>query len=702
MAERASIIVLCHDQWATTRRCLDALRRATPRGTYEVLAYDNASSDETPRELRRLARGWPELRVIRNARNLPFAEAVNKGMRAARGGYLVWLNNDAVPSPGWLEGLVAAAESGRDVAAAGPMTDRMAPPQQMVRPFLSRPKPELEEVPFLGGFCFLLKRSVLEAAGFLDEEFTWGWEDIDYCLRLRHAGLKLLLARHLFVRHAGSRTLRKMVSRERVRTDLVNRGRMRRKWVHREPWRVELKNLFRRMPAPWEARLPAVSVIAPCSGDWQRARAGLLRLRDGLAARSYEVLAVDADRRGRLHAHLLSLAREWPELRVLGPWRAPSFATAANRAVSAAHGEFLAFVDPSADADASALVRRGPARAGSGAVVARLGKSGIPDAGPLIPRAAFEKAGALDERFEGALCLADYCLRLMQAGVRIIQLYSADAGAAEGRPAFAHDRRLAVRKWIAVGRSEARVKERLWGSLHSSRGERPTVSVVVLCRAGWDAARRCLGSVRRHPPSGDYEVVAAHFEGDARTARGLRRLAAAWPELRVCAPLGDVNFADGLNHAARAAGGDHLLILSDDALAAPGWADRLVEAAVVGKSRGIVAPLVEGATLDWQRPGGGASDRSVHYVRHHCLLVPADVYRRVGEFDDRFRTGLWAEDYCYRAKQRGFNVFVAPKVLLRRSAAPAGDGRDRDRREDLKLVFDKWAGHPLFHLETAP
>ncbi|TVR17899.1 MAG: glycosyltransferase [Nitriliruptor sp.] len=83
--------------------CLDALAAFSPPDT-EVVVVDNASDADTLAVLEpRAADG--SLRLLRNDRNLGFTAAVNRGIEAAGERDVVLLNNDAVVTPGWLEGL---------------------------------------------------------------------------------------------------------------------------------------------------------------------------------------------------------------------------------------------------------------------------------------------------------------------------------------------------------------------------------------------------------------------------------------------------------------------------------------------------------------------------------------------------------------------------------------------------------------------
>ncbi len=212
-----SIIVPCVDGLRWTRECLEAVAKHTTV-PHEVIVVDNASADGTGAWARRSG-----ARVIRNRTNLGFAKAINQGMTAARGRWLVWLNNDVVVTPGWLERLIACAERAPWIAAVGPCTDVTVGFQRVQAPAFKNARDlaafseawalanagRAEGVHRLTGFCVLVKRDAVRLVGLLDERFGLGtYEEFDYCLRLRQAGYDLAVARDVFVRHHGHKSFK--------------------------------------------------------------------------------------------------------------------------------------------------------------------------------------------------------------------------------------------------------------------------------------------------------------------------------------------------------------------------------------------------------------------------------------------------------------------------------------------------------------
>jgi glycosyltransferase involved in cell wall biosynthesis len=102
----ATVVICTHNRATVVRTAIErALAEARPlRG--EVLVVDNASTDETPTLLAALARDAPGLRVVQEER-LGLSAARNRGLSEARGDVVAYLDDDAVPRPGWLAALLA-------------------------------------------------------------------------------------------------------------------------------------------------------------------------------------------------------------------------------------------------------------------------------------------------------------------------------------------------------------------------------------------------------------------------------------------------------------------------------------------------------------------------------------------------------------------------------------------------------------------
>lgn len=243
-----SIVIPVRNGVAFTSRCLDALQRTLPAGV-EVIVVDNASSDDTARLLERAPL---PLRVLSNEQNEGFARACNQGALAAAGDVLVFLNNDTEPEPGWLEPLRTALEDAT-VGAVGarllyPATRRIqhaglalnpdGVPDHLWRcaeaedPRATDP----QDVAMVTGACLAIRRDLFERLGGFDETYRNGVEDVDLCLAVAAAGLRVRYEPRSVVLHHEGATAGRFDHVE------ANLKRFREKWASalgalpRRPW----------------------------------------------------------------------------------------------------------------------------------------------------------------------------------------------------------------------------------------------------------------------------------------------------------------------------------------------------------------------------------------------------------------------------------------------------------------------------------
>lgn len=225
-APRLSIVVVAYNSQEDLPGCLESIARAT-RVPHEVIVVDNASSDGT----RALLRERRDVFVVESDVNAGYSRAANLGIRRARGEAVVLLNPDTLVTPGWDERMLAHVVPG--VGAVGPLSNYVAgqqkfelhvtlPPGQVTIDGLAQVLAERNarraiETKLLIGFCLLIPRASLDAVGAMDEALFLGNDDLEYSLRLRRAGLRLVIATDAFVFHKGQRSFKTEPSEKTAR-----------------------------------------------------------------------------------------------------------------------------------------------------------------------------------------------------------------------------------------------------------------------------------------------------------------------------------------------------------------------------------------------------------------------------------------------------------------------------------------------------
>jgi GT2 family glycosyltransferase len=183
---RVSVVVATCNRSARMLRLLDALAHQLINETFEVVAVDDVSSDDTLERLREVRSEQPfELTILPSLRNTGPAGARNRGWRVAQGECIAFTDDDCVPDPGWLQAIVDGL-SDADIAVG-----RTRPPDDQLH--LIGPFSALLDIDHNQSFstCNIgYRRTVLEALGGFDAEgfaFPNG-EDTDLGLRAVKGG----------------------------------------------------------------------------------------------------------------------------------------------------------------------------------------------------------------------------------------------------------------------------------------------------------------------------------------------------------------------------------------------------------------------------------------------------------------------------------------------------------------------------------
>lgn len=143
------------------------------------------------------------IEVLQQERNLGWEGGLLAGLKASSSPYVLFLNDDTfVPSHQrlWLTKLLNHFAY-PDCAAVGPTTNVVMGKQNINFHFYE----SILRTKFLIGFCLLVRRADLEAAGGVDVSLPGG-DDLDLSIRLRALGKNLLVDRNVFIYHHGFKT----------------------------------------------------------------------------------------------------------------------------------------------------------------------------------------------------------------------------------------------------------------------------------------------------------------------------------------------------------------------------------------------------------------------------------------------------------------------------------------------------------------
>jgi predicted SAM-dependent methyltransferase len=179
--------------------CLNSLIRYTvPEDLFHIYVVNNGRP-----EYMEGMKDHKYITVLQQESNLGWEGGLKAGLAASKEPYVVFLNDDThIPShqPNWLLRMISHF-SYPDVAAVGPTSNVVMGRQQLFADCDSQVLP----VKFLIGFCMMVKRDVLEAAGGIDATLPGG-DDLDLSIRFRKLGKRLICDRQVFIWHHGFKT----------------------------------------------------------------------------------------------------------------------------------------------------------------------------------------------------------------------------------------------------------------------------------------------------------------------------------------------------------------------------------------------------------------------------------------------------------------------------------------------------------------
>lgn len=225
------IVVPVFNALEDVKKCLASLNESTDGFNVKIIVVNDGSDEQTTEWLREFCKNKLLFKLIENPKNLGYTKTVNVGLKASNADYVITQNSDTIVCNGWLKGLVNCIESDQKIGICGPLSNAaswqnvpdlydetrkfavnslphhftIAQMSQVVKDASLKTYPIL---PFVNGFCFMIKREVINKIGYMDEEnFPVGYgEENDFCIRAQDVGYKLAIADDVYVYHAKSKS----------------------------------------------------------------------------------------------------------------------------------------------------------------------------------------------------------------------------------------------------------------------------------------------------------------------------------------------------------------------------------------------------------------------------------------------------------------------------------------------------------------
>ena len=206
-----SIIIPTRDRAELLERCLASIREETDYAPTEIVIVDNGSTESAALELLRREERRGDVRVVRDNGAFNYSRLINRGVSAAWGEVLALLNNDMEANePGWLREMVSHAmrvgigavgarlwypdgtlQHGGVILGLGGVAGHAFPRIPRGHAGYFNRAWLQQDCSAVTGACLVVRRDVFEKAGGLDEvNIGISFNDVDFCLRLRAAGLR--------------------------------------------------------------------------------------------------------------------------------------------------------------------------------------------------------------------------------------------------------------------------------------------------------------------------------------------------------------------------------------------------------------------------------------------------------------------------------------------------------------------------------
>lgn len=251
-----SIIIPNKDHETDLRRCIESIRKRSTWRHFEIIVVENNSREQSILDYYRELEAYPEVRVVTYEGTFNYSRINNYGVSFARGDCLLFLNNDTeVITPDWMEQMLMYAQR-EDVGAVGAklyygdntiqhagVVIGLGAHRSAGHTHYKMPKEHLgymgrlcyaQDVTAVTAACLLVKRSIYDEVGGLDETFAISLNDVDFCLKIRAKGYLNIFTPFAELYHYESRT-RGMEEGEKL-------CRYERECAHfREKWKAELE-----------------------------------------------------------------------------------------------------------------------------------------------------------------------------------------------------------------------------------------------------------------------------------------------------------------------------------------------------------------------------------------------------------------------------------------------------------------------------
>ena len=214
-----SIITINYNESAVTLEMLQSLKGLTYPNV-EVILVDNASPNDNPDVIKQQ---FPEVNLIKSKKNLGFAGGNNLGVKAAKGEYLLFINNDTIVPEGFIEPLVRTLQKDTTIGMVSPKIKFHWNPELIqyagytpMSHWTIRNNSigyhqkddgrfdEARETASVHGAAMMVPKTVLDKVGMMTEIYFLYYEEHDWAEMVKKAGYKIYYQPKSYILHKES------------------------------------------------------------------------------------------------------------------------------------------------------------------------------------------------------------------------------------------------------------------------------------------------------------------------------------------------------------------------------------------------------------------------------------------------------------------------------------------------------------------
>lgn len=223
---KVSIVIPNKDEKETLKKCLESIWQKTTYSNYEIILVENNSTTREIRDYYQELDGKNGVRVVYWDKEFNYSAINNFGISYAKGEYILCLNNDiTVISPEWMEELLANCQR----PEVGIVGARLYYPDNTIQHAgivlgmggcagslfvgLARSRGGYlhkaalqQDLSAVTAACFMVKKEAFEKVGGFEEKLAVAFNDVDFCLKVRHAGYLVVYDPYAELYHHESKT----------------------------------------------------------------------------------------------------------------------------------------------------------------------------------------------------------------------------------------------------------------------------------------------------------------------------------------------------------------------------------------------------------------------------------------------------------------------------------------------------------------